>query len=504
MSVSMKDLFGRREAIAAYVSLRNSLANHLDGPGLTLRQAAGSFSRHDAGDGFSAGCRRAEQIRIGIEVPLVDLGPLEGGFGVANLVPAWVPVDLRDHRGRPRTLEGVLVRSKMTDEDFPLQPWHTFYDWNFFVHVDPQYKYLVSEIAAEHNTKKVFGSDQARDIIECEWDSAFVPLEALPQENSRVWMMGRWIYDCGHAEKGRHRTELHPLLAIASFRSEGILFPGNRGPTQANNAVLYISPRGGYIQQAVNDQDFVFELPLPPRPSASAAPLSKVVPTKGVLPVEPIFTPFPESAPRSFLVTIPLKNLSPAPVEYGAVVSAGWSDPEGTETTRTKRFRITIEKIVARSIPPLNPAPRWLFLICVNGRWHKRELSHPETLLNEPVELTLHDDDEIRITACGFQRRGISGFMGQESGVANELVGKPSPLDDAKSAAGKMARALAKTTVFGAGIPTSFSNDPIDLFLKTHKPVEEGRFEARSADNRSRHPIPGAKSYEVHYRIQRI
>jgi hypothetical protein len=56
-----------------------------------------------------------------------------------------------DFAGETRTLEGVLVKNKITDNDFPLQPWHTYYDWNFHVRVDPQFTYLNSPTSIDLN-----------------------------------------------------------------------------------------------------------------------------------------------------------------------------------------------------------------------------------------------------------------------------------------------------------------------------------------------------------------
>ncbi len=71
--------------------------------------------------------------------------------------------------------------------------------------------------------------------MHCEWDTGKMttrsfPQWAWPQEGDRIWMVGRWIYDCGHPEKG-HRTEIHPPKAVAALRRGVFGFSGNPGPT---------------------------------------------------------------------------------------------------------------------------------------------------------------------------------------------------------------------------------------------------------------------------------
>ncbi|MGH7452440.1 MAG: hypothetical protein ACRENG_13925, partial [bacterium] len=145
-------------------------------------------------------------------------------------LPSWVSAD--DHE--TRTVEGILHESKVTHEDFPFKPWHTNYDWQLFVRSDKQYTYL--------NSPENYDGGA---VIECEWDSGFLPSWAWPQRGNRVWVVGRWVYDCGHLENGYHRTEIHPPKAVASFRTEAVPLSGNSGPTRANLAMLYIGQKGG-------------------------------------------------------------------------------------------------------------------------------------------------------------------------------------------------------------------------------------------------------------------
>lgn len=492
MSVSMKTLFSRRGLPNTAISLRNSLLNHLDNTKIGLREADKKFGKLDDGKGYNSGCRVPHTIEIGIGI---------GGKNVAQILPAWVPVgNPRDHRERARTVEGILLVSKITYEDFPLKPWHTNYDWNFFVHLDPQYRYLLSDIARKQNSKSYIGTNKIVDLMECEWDSAFLPLWAIPPIKSRVIIIGRWIYDCGHPTKARHRTEIHPPKAIISFRSEATEFQGNKGPTQANNAVVYIGRKGGYIDQRINNQDYTFDLYLPPKPHPDAKPLSNYVPKAGPK-IPPKIIPFPEQAPKLLRVTIPLKGISAQENEYGAVISGGWNDPASTELEKANRFRVTINKIHFFSSSFLHTG--WMLYIGINGRWHHSRLPNPldvEHDLNRiRVVLDLHQNDSIHITACGFRVQDIHGAMGKETGIKSTVIGKANNIKDAREAAKK----IRNNAHHLAGIKGERTeNKPIELFAKTHYPVMPGEFTELSSKNLGPYWKKAKIEYELSYKIE--
>ena len=278
------------------------------------------------------------------------------------LIPEWVSVD--DHE--TRTVEGILIKSKITHSDFPPRPWHIYYDWNFHVRVDTQHTYLLSEHNIAHKEEGPNG-ETFSDVIECEWDTGLFPgglyqarpepIWVWPQVGDRVWMVGRWIYDCGHPCKpeknhrddstnhGPNKTELHPVKAMAFFRPGAVQFEGNAGRTRANNAVLYMREHGGYFRQPLNDQDYAFDLYLPPKPHPEAVPrwTFEPLPPARSLPVNPLITPYPADAPRALRVVIPLQGITPDPGRYAALISSGWSDPGGTETRQIRRVRVTVE-----------------------------------------------------------------------------------------------------------------------------------------------------------------
>lgn len=233
MVISMKDLFRRRNIASSagrtdgeVISIRNALSNHPDGLEMSLRDAHVRLTQPTLGDGSARGCNDAFERPLALGF-LVSFGDTESTKDTSFLVPQWVSVDDRE----TRTVEGILVKSKITHTDFPPRPWHTYYDWNFFVRVDRQYSYLLSQYNINH---AVDGPEGVlfSDVMECGWDTGFFPGRAQqeseqqiviwPQVGDRIWMVGRWIYDCGHpcnpdrdhpadpTNHGPNKTEIHP------------------------------------------------------------------------------------------------------------------------------------------------------------------------------------------------------------------------------------------------------------------------------------------------------
>ncbi|MGZ3667339.1 MAG: hypothetical protein ACXVDA_22965 [Ktedonobacterales bacterium] len=394
--MSMRELFRRQGIPNELISLRNALLNHHVGPQGGLRAALQTFRTPANGDGYACGCHHKTQQVAG------DL---------AYVVPQWVAVDPAD----TRVIEGVITKSHIATNDFPLKPWHYYYDWCLLVRLDTQYEYL-------HSLSNV---NDYGNVLECEWDSQFLPSWVWPQDGDRVWICGRWIYDCGHPTTYGHKTEIHPPKALVSFRSEAAQLPGNSGPVRASQAVVYIGRDGGYWRQPVNDRDYGFDLYLPPKPYPEAQPRWSIVPMTGALPVPPKITPFPDDEPRALRVVIPLTNVSPHPEQYGAIIAGGWSDPHGTEVPKIQKVRVRLVKIFMDGDYDIL-GDEWYVYFGINGRWHKREnMSGSEEALNFSVDLDLHPSDSIRLTACGFEADAIHDYMADDSGYSWAQISDP-------------------------------------------------------------------------------
>jgi len=504
MSISMRNLFSRRGIDGEIISLSNSIANHYQGLQMSLREAHEFFLRLVDGNGFTRGCKRGNDDVVYVE----DYGFIE----VGKVMPSWVSV--RDDE--TRTLEGIVKISRAPHRDFPFKPWHKNYDWTFSVRLDKQYTYLHSPV-----NREAFDGAENLHLIECEWDTAYFPSWAWPQEGDRVWLVGRWIYDCGHLYDKQHRTEIHPIKAIATFRADAVKLPGNSGPTLVNNAILYIGRKGGYWDQPINDRDYAFDLYLPSilykeakvEPKWTVKAMTGASPSPvamtGALPVQPRITPFPADAPRALRVVIPLKGIHPHPDEYGVIISAGWSDPYGTEAKKVKRVRVTIKKIIKKvydihvereqTITSLHDKYlKWDVYVGINGRWQAFESPEGEieTSLNYSVDLDLVSEsyygNKIEITVSGRQLRAIDRLMGHNIGVTWQEVESLDKIAYVKEKITEGFRSL------GAGAfeqdervgEDTIDNERISTFRRTHCGI--GGFAQNSPRN----------DYEIHYRIE--
>lgn len=453
MDISMRDLLGRQGIINEIISVRNSLENQR-ALGIGLREANRRFTTMIDSNGFARGCPH--------EGATPKLGRLD------LVVPEWVPVDLDE----TRVAEGILTESKIARQDFPLKPWHTYYDWNFLVGLDKQYTYLLSPVN--------------KGSLECEWDTGFFPSWAWPQDGDRIWIVGRWIYDCGEVKDEGHKTEIHPPKAVVSFRSEATQFSENGGPTQANHAILYIGRDGGYWRQPINDQDYAFDLYLPPKPYAEATPIWKVQPMPDPLIVAPLITPYPPEAPRALRIVVRLKGVSPHPEEYGAIISAGWRDPRGTESNSIQRLRVTINKIFMDANLDPGTSDEWYVYIGINGRWNVwKDLSGHEKNLDISVDLDLHPSDSIHITACGFEADLLHDHMGEDTDP-------PLTWEKISNADDSTRDDITDLIVESLATTLNNENDEISYFSRFHEPTDRGTF--------TEHPS-GGKDYRLRYTI---
>jgi hypothetical protein len=475
MTISVRDWFTKQEIATSVgrdkkdevISLRNSLANHFKGLEQNLISTIKMFHTSPNIFGTSRGCHFGTQW------------PVE----LAHVVPSWVSVDSHE----TRTIEGVLTGSNIADTDFPLSPWHAYYDWNFHIKPDKQYNYLLNPKTGPN--------------IECEWDTAFFPSWAWPQEGQRIWICGRWIYDCQHpnadgdAPGTGHSTEIHPPKAVATFRTEAVQFPSNLGPTRANNAIIYIGARDGYWDHYLKDQNYSFDIYLPPRPYQEAICVWRVQHKTAALGINPQITPYPGKETKALRVVIPLKETPQDIQEYGCIISAGWTDPKKTATQEVHNVRVTIE-----DIPTLTgdvfTAHAYLG---INGRW---KVLTPAVITEFPifsVNLALHPTDRIYITCCGFFPGLMHNHMGHGSGYSWQTISDPSLTVEQ--------REDIEDSIFWQLSDTfNQTNDPIGYISKIH----EAQYYLSGSQNLSAKPDANhndpdlVDEYELRYKIEAI
>ncbi len=124
------------------------------------------------------------------------------GFDIAE--PGWVWIDPTD---RYRDASGLVVKSRVTETDFPAG--HDSHDQNTDIFLDPGQDDILSDVAKDHD------GDGVGDSIEVEWEIGTFPGEtgsdpertfpkwAWPSLGDRVWTNGPWIFDCGHIPSAR-------------------------------------------------------------------------------------------------------------------------------------------------------------------------------------------------------------------------------------------------------------------------------------------------------------
>jgi hypothetical protein len=310
----------------------------------------GQFTRAP-GDGVNRGCRTS---------------------GLQRVLPAWVTVQDNPFK----EIEGRLARSYQTWTDFPLAQWHIWYDWNFHVIPTDPYSYVRGSGNQEitgHGTPVVQGA-----TMECEWDAGafgtkpgpmFAQDWAWPMASQFVWVAGRWVYDCSHADSaGRMRSELHPIGAVATVRVEAqkfssnaqVLYPfqnplGIDTPFMPGVQFMFFASRlGGYItvpEALQTDYEFIVDLPkeiekraiapigpAPPDPqnTISLGPLRIVyqvdfTPFSNAAgsvnntnqPVLTVIMPADGSFPSQVKIKIPMKGVVDS---YGVMISIGVID----------------------------------------------------------------------------------------------------------------------------------------------------------------------------------
>lgn len=270
-------------------------------------------------------------------------------------IPEWVSV-----KGtvRPVVAEGVVFSAGISRSDYPLG--HNSHDVDFSVKLDPKYNGLNSDA----NTL-VPGSSTER-LLGVEWESKNLPKEFWPTAGDRVWMVGRWIFDCGHLP---YKTEIHPPQALAVSRFEPVIFQGRTTPSDAVKTSIFIFGQGGYYNVPAGGRDYEFDVTLPPKPSRGAILHTQVLSLPFGGP-SPTLTPVPAGNPTKVHVKYPLASVpASGSNKFAAVIAAGWE--EKLNTAGYKQLRVTIDKIkILHDHDPFFSG-EWNLWVDVNGRYQK-------------------------------------------------------------------------------------------------------------------------------------
>jgi hypothetical protein len=256
----------------------------------------------------------------GLDQPLQD-GCQRNPVGLLTFTsPEWALVysheDFNPDPKRARVMEGIADFADVAGGDLP--EGHNFYDFNIDVALDPDYQYL---------------ADTGSSHLHVEWESGTLPYYAWATAGDRLKNWGTWIWDCGHWGPGfafdpddpagtigddtdyflpgtgpnspvtGEGTEFHPMQAVLVTRQNPYLpqvgetetdaFMSSDGtPARANSTCAHDNqppelpepiPPAAYPPswtacaqnplnewQPVNDRDYTFFVPVPPKPTPNA------------------------------------------------------------------------------------------------------------------------------------------------------------------------------------------------------------------------------------------
>ena len=235
--------------------------------------------------------------------------------------PEWAYI----YGGDPevRLIEGTAHESSPAGEDLPEN--HESYDINSNIEPDGPYAYLLGGDPKAHNGNFALGEggkpgeDTAR--LHVEWETDVAGTYVWPTENDRIKLWGPWVWDCGHWGEGisdpdyflpgtgpftrnplrGEQTEIHPMQALVVTRRRSVDTPvverqtdvlisseGTGARAESECTQRYPAPRlppplppppmspqwtacvQTLTHQVVNDRDYSFFVPAPPKPSRRA------------------------------------------------------------------------------------------------------------------------------------------------------------------------------------------------------------------------------------------
>ena len=400
--------------------------------------------------------------------------------------PEWAPVENgATVASEPIVIHGAVVDSHGdTGGDFPGT--HVENDQNTFVQLDP-----------EDEGRLATGNTDA--LFDLEWEVRALPDWVWASAGDRIVARGRGIFDCGHPDPVpgtcsgssrpcltaldcggaactgtifNYRTEMHPPEAVAVLRPlRGQVIEQRDDDARAQLAMradVFISAFGGsagdecvlthrdsipallgtdcyplsHAAAHINDSDFSFDLPLPPRPLRSSTPVWRIdrhatpgLPGQVPVAAEVAVVPVLADAESHLAVTVRMAHGTPPSTGFAASIVAGWRRP--TEAA-LQHVRVTIDGVVVHD--PLkggtiagHEAPGWRMQVNVNGDW--RSLAGLENVgptdggaffpQTRPLAFDLHlqKGETLRIFADGVSSACVDTLFGQSLGTDLALFG---------------------------------------------------------------------------------
>jgi hypothetical protein len=458
--------------------------------------------------------------------PVSDTGALARGCDPGLPInPGWVTV--KPYPYDNVVAQGIIASSRINvvHHDYPFN--HKSHDNNFHVTLDPKYNGLPSTAVDRVKDGPYIG----RYNMNQEWEIGTAntgitdrfPKLFWPWEGDRVWMMGKWVYDCMHFSVRKsplplfygYNTEIHPAFATAFTRNEPYQFPGENKPSSATMTYIYIHGQGGSFNTPVGGQNYEFDIPIPPKPSSFLPTVQLRSSVIGL----PFGGPAPIVTPRSQLcdfggtmtpcahVVIPLSGIPKSTgLKYGAIVTAKWIDttrplpePEGFRTLRVTFDSIKINNdhdgdIKVPLLGTVKQAGEWNKLwVGVNGKWI--ELSGP----SGHYGLNSVYGGQVKVFPPGS--KSVTVTVPQSGVLKIQTSGWESdPIDDCF---GKSITRLLYDYCLGPGS----DNDNIGLILNRYSSPDNfgiGPHPMYSIRNPSGGDIDTDRDFILNYRIQQL
>jgi hypothetical protein len=383
-----------------------------------------------------------------------------GGLVTADS-PAWVYVN-KDRT--PKVVTGKAFNSHVYSDDLSVN--HQGYDWQIDIEPDAPYVNYVGgdpEKETGNFAGGEAGSSQEKfGSLHTEWENEAIPTFVWPSEADRVKAWGGWVWDCAHwnsdfsdngaADPGE-KTEFHSLRGLVTFRKN--LFGGPHGETRAD---AFISSEGtrahasaecalkhhpvdgdkydpGYktcmqdpknARQPVNDMDYKFFVPAPPKPSSSAKLVYRLATRVKGSPPQVV-----KQKSNGIQVTVKFKGFGgkKGKLRYGRSFFVGWKDAH----TKGKHFQVQLGTLtVKHSLDPnpdaansqqSKPPGEYVMFLEVNGNWFRLNQLFP-SLTSVSDGQTFKLKKTVNVFLPSKQKLRIYG-QGWECDVAGELFPCP-------------------------------------------------------------------------------
>lgn len=407
---------------------------------------------------------------------------------------------------------------------------HDWHDFLFFVKLDGQAYSLNSAANAKNSNSFLCYSDnkacsslRGESLMEMEWDTKHYPERFWATSGDRVWMTGRYVWDCGHPPS--YHTEIHPPKAVAFTRLEPYIFPGDNSPSLTNKTYVYVNGRSGvknydfktvagvesvvfngYKDAPVATQDYEFDIPLPPKPSGYKGQADAVVvelPFGGPAPTLTV-----NRAETAVRVKYPL-NLGDSNPDrkFAAVIVSGWRAPVANVTFR--RLNVYIEQLQVLKAHNAVSSSDWKLWLNINGQWTSIPVTAKTELplnldrllnvdglmgkrmapipINRQFEVIIPETEDARLT---IQIAGWVNLYDELFGAREDTVGAavrlPSMLPQTLSAVssfegriGLFFKQFSSANNFGVGLHNRPNNGYSGELSKPHELVE-GKFKHAS------------------------